>query len=304
MRFWFSHSGEVTLREQLIAQVMLGVASGDLPHGARLPSTRVLARRCGLHANTVSAAYRELQGRDTVERRHGSGVYVRELPAEASAATLGEMLVAKMVASAREMGVPLPVLQECLMRRTASQARPRWLLLESDAALAKIVRRELQEGLEEEVVVAPLETAASLQADGTVVLVLPSKLESVRSAVAAPIEVVGLQISAVPPPLAHWMAKRPPDALVGIASGWPGFLAVGRTMLVAAGVSAECLLARSTEEPNWTRGLEQTAGVVCDVTTMTRLSQGCVPVVYRIVSESSLQELRERVRETAARRKD
>ena len=45
--------------------------------GPRLP-TRELARRLGLHANTVSAVYRELEQTGWVESRHGSGVYFRQ----------------------------------------------------------------------------------------------------------------------------------------------------------------------------------------------------------------------------------
>ena len=60
MRLWLSHSSEVPLREQLITQIRLGIISGDLTAQQKLPSTRELARRFHIHANTVSAAYREL----------------------------------------------------------------------------------------------------------------------------------------------------------------------------------------------------------------------------------------------------
>ena len=75
MRLWLSHSSEVPLREQLVTQIRLGIISGDLPARQKLPSTRELARRFHIHANTVSAAYRELQRSGWVEFRKGSGVY-------------------------------------------------------------------------------------------------------------------------------------------------------------------------------------------------------------------------------------
>lgn len=83
MRLWLSKNGEVPLREQLVRQVMLGVLSGDLGPGHRLPSTRELARRFRIHSNTVSAAYRDLERRGWLESRKGSGVYVRPLTDEA-----------------------------------------------------------------------------------------------------------------------------------------------------------------------------------------------------------------------------
>ena len=60
MRFWFEHSSSVSLREQVVAQITLGILSGDLAPGERLPSIRELSRRFDLHANTVSAGYRQL----------------------------------------------------------------------------------------------------------------------------------------------------------------------------------------------------------------------------------------------------
>ena len=61
MRIWLNRTGEVSLREQLTTQVVLGIVSRDLAPGQRLPSTRELARRYGIHPNTASAAYRQLE---------------------------------------------------------------------------------------------------------------------------------------------------------------------------------------------------------------------------------------------------
>src|SRR3989449_9916107 len=73
MRLWLSKSSEVPLREQLVTQIRLGIISGDLSSRQRLPSTRELARRFRIHANTVSAAYRELHRNGWVDFRRGSG---------------------------------------------------------------------------------------------------------------------------------------------------------------------------------------------------------------------------------------
>lgn len=60
MRLWFSPASEVSIYRQLATQVQLAILSGDLKPGERLPSTRDLARRFGIHPNTVSAGYRQL----------------------------------------------------------------------------------------------------------------------------------------------------------------------------------------------------------------------------------------------------
>jgi GntR family transcriptional regulator len=49
MQLWFSHASGVSLPEQLKTQIILGILSGDLVPGLRLPSTRDVARRYHLH---------------------------------------------------------------------------------------------------------------------------------------------------------------------------------------------------------------------------------------------------------------
>ena len=60
MRLWFSRASEISIRDQLVTQIVLSILSGDLAPGQRLPSTRELARRFHLHPNTISAGYRQL----------------------------------------------------------------------------------------------------------------------------------------------------------------------------------------------------------------------------------------------------
>jgi DNA-binding transcriptional regulator YhcF (GntR family) len=75
--FVLKRKGGVPLHDQLLAQLELRILTGMLAPGQRLPSVRALARRLGLHANTVSSAYRDLETAGHVELRRGAGVYVR-----------------------------------------------------------------------------------------------------------------------------------------------------------------------------------------------------------------------------------
>src|ERR1700683_3082335 len=110
MQLWFAHGTEVSLREQLVTQVILAILCDDLGPGQRLPSTRELARRFQLHPNTVSAGYRQLEQELWVEVRHGSGVYVRDSKPEVplSPALALDQLIAQLFRSARKLGAPLP----------------------------------------------------------------------------------------------------------------------------------------------------------------------------------------------------
>ena len=64
VRLWLSRGTSIPIREQLSAQLILGVLSGRLAPGERLPSVRELARRLNVHANTISATYQDLAKND------------------------------------------------------------------------------------------------------------------------------------------------------------------------------------------------------------------------------------------------
>lgn len=72
---------------QLMEQVQYYVASGAVAGGEKLPSIRELARYLGVNPSTVVKAYGELEHAELIERRQGSGVFVR---ADAKAPSLRE----------------------------------------------------------------------------------------------------------------------------------------------------------------------------------------------------------------------
>src|SRR5258708_30667650 len=96
MQLWFSRRSEISLRDQLVTQIILGILGTDLASGERLPSTRHLARRFRLHPNTVSAAYRQLEQENWIKLRRGSGVYVRESQPQNS--SRGALLLDRLIA--------------------------------------------------------------------------------------------------------------------------------------------------------------------------------------------------------------
>ena len=55
--------------------------------------------------------------------------------------------------------------------------------------------------------------------------------------------------------------------LIGVASRWPDFIEIARTVLEAAGVENDRLVLRNGTRPRWTRGLDQTAAIICDACT-------------------------------------
>src|ERR1700693_108312 len=146
MQLWFARGSEVTIREQLVTQVILGILSDDLAPGQRLPSTRELARRFRLHPNTVSAGYRQLERERWVEFRHGSGVYVRESRPDValSPALALDQIVANVFRSARALGVPLAGGRSRIRYWLDLQPPDHFLLIEPDVELRNIVATEMQ----------------------------------------------------------------------------------------------------------------------------------------------------------------
>ena len=295
MRLWFAHGSEVTIREQLVTQVILAILSGDLSPGERLPSTRDLARRFGLHPNTVSAGYRRLEHERWVEFRHGSGVYVRQQrPEQTLPAVLAlDQMIGGLFRSARALGLPLPEIRARLQHWIERQPPNRFLLLEPDEELRRIVVAEMRL-----VVSLPVDGCAlSARIDPSLLArsipaALPSKVAKARAALTPGIELLELRVRSVPASLAAYL-PAPSDALIGVASRWPDFVRLARTMLLASGFAPESLLFRDAREPRWQRGLEQTAGVVCDVVTSAALPAKTRAVRYTLLDESSIAELRQ-----------
>src|SRR5947209_12633126 len=107
MRLWFAPHSDVPMYRQLVTQVTLGILSGDLRPGQRLPSTRALGRRFAIHPNTVSAAYRQLESDGWVQMRHVSGVYVKDDGEGASTPQQAlEFHISGFFRAMRELGLP------------------------------------------------------------------------------------------------------------------------------------------------------------------------------------------------------
>ena len=78
MRFHIQQESDIPASTQLYNQICFSIAARHYPPGHRLPSTRQLAMQTGLHRNTISKVYRQLEIDGVVEAIAGSGIYVRD----------------------------------------------------------------------------------------------------------------------------------------------------------------------------------------------------------------------------------
>jgi DNA-binding transcriptional regulator YhcF (GntR family) len=181
MQLWFARGSEVSIREQLVTQVILGILSDDFAPGHRLPSTRELARRFHLHPNTISAGYRQLERERWVEFRHGSGVYIRERKPELapSSALALDQLISRLFRSARELGTPLSTVRSRLRQWLELQPPDHFLLIEPDEELRRILAAEIQQAVNFAVQDCGLHDCLKTM-DGAIPVVLPNRAAAVR----------------------------------------------------------------------------------------------------------------------------
>lgn len=294
MQLWFSRGSEISIRDQLQTQVILGILSGELEPGQRLPSTRELARRFHLHPNTVSAGYRQLQQGKWVEFHKGSGVYVRRQDAARRSSVLElDQLITDFFRSARKTGIPLAEVHARLRHWLEMQPPDHYLLMEKDDALARIVREEISQ-----VVNLPVTACAydDVSVDkmlvGSIPVALAMSAPAIRETLAPDSELLVLQLRSAGNSLAAYLPARS-GSLIGVASGWPTFLKTARTLLIAAGFEPDCLVLRDTSQANWQRGLKQCAVVISDTLTGQRLDGTCRVITFSLLADSSLKELQE-----------
>jgi len=294
MRIWLSKSSEVPLREQLATQILLGIISNDLKPGQKLPSTRELARRFDIHSNTVSAAFQDLEQRGWVEFRKGSGVYVRERSVDAIADPKLELdqLISTLFQVARERGHSLGEIQARVKRWLETQPPDHFLVIEPDAELRSILIAEIKEATEFRVAGVGLDECSRAEVlAGAAPVAMYGQADAVRAALPPEASCLLLRLRSVPGSIAG--QERPSaDALVTVVSRWPDFLKWARTILVAAALDPDALSFRDACEPDWQKGLTSSAMVITDAVTATQLPVGCRTRVFRIIADSSLDELR------------
>lgn len=294
MRLWLSHSSEVPLREQLVTQLRLGVLSGDLAAGQKLPSTRELARRFRVHANTVSAAYRELHRCGLVEFRRGSGVYVRKLDGQQELNGSFELdrLTAQFFKAARDSGFSLSDVKSSLSHWLEAQPPDHFLVIEPDIELRKILMAEIEAATRLRARGVSIKEARDESClTGAAPVAMYSQSKAVREVLPLRVECCFLHSTSIVERLQGEQIPAP-EALVVVASRWPAFLQAAHAILIAAGVDPNALDFRDGREPGWNRGLRSAALVITDSLMAKRLPAGCAVGVFRIISDASLTELR------------
>lgn len=290
MKIWLSKNSEVPVREQLITQITLGIASGDLPTGARLPSTREIAQRYQIHSNTVSNAYQILAEQGWLEFRRGSGFYVRETNHETNHHSL-DGLIAQFVQTARDAGFSIEEIKKRLTHFFASNHANQLFVIESDAGLREIIVDEIRAATRLKVTGAEyedFEKIAGLRGANFAAMFD----EKAKISPLLPDDKTCVFLKANSAAATMKGETRPTDEdLIAVVSGWEKFLLLAKIMLVAARVEPESLLIRSTCESDWRKGLHSASMIICDSLTAKSLAGFQNIRVFPLIAEESLAEL-------------
>ncbi len=73
-----NQQSNIPVFKQLVEEIKLKIASGELQKGEQLPSIRELAVSLNLNPNTVMKSYKELEREGLLETKMGKGVFVNE----------------------------------------------------------------------------------------------------------------------------------------------------------------------------------------------------------------------------------
>ncbi len=279
------------MREQIITQISLGIISGDLQAGEKLPSTRELARRFQVHQNTISNAYRELAECHLVEFKKGSGVYVRDKTKDSSNISALEQLINKLFQEAAAQGFTFDEIKAGLRKRLSAKPLTHFLVIESDAELRKILIEEVSNATDLRVEGVSFEDLPNERAnDEAEIWLIFDKAENLQKSLPPNKNCLCLKANSVPDSMTG--KQRPSENdLIAVVSGWGKFLTLAKMFLLAARIAPETLVVRSTNESNWHGGLQNVSMIICDSATAKEFSNDERVRIFRLIAEDSLRKL-------------
>jgi GntR family transcriptional regulator len=184
VQFHIQADSEVPASKQLYDQILFGIASRQFSPGHRLPSTRQLAMQTGLHRNTISKVYNQLEATGVVESQAGSGIYVKSLGNESGDTDLSASEVRKNVQEVASQSLNQMLIHGASLReaRDLFLAEIDWRLRcgarifvsvpQNDIGAGELMTQELQQFLGVPVQLVPIEELDNILAQtqsGTVV---------------------------------------------------------------------------------------------------------------------------------------
>ncbi len=169
LNFQIQTDSEIPASKQLFAQIQFAIASGQYPAGHRLPSTRQLAMITGLHRNTISKVYQNLEDKGLVESIAGSGIYVKNLEIETqinSPSVAHSHVIQETIDSLLGQGCSLKAIRELFLEEIDWRLRCKEKVIitvpSRDLSAGEIMHQELLKSLKIPVELVTLEKVSEL----------------------------------------------------------------------------------------------------------------------------------------------
>ncbi len=246
MRFQIQADSDIPASRQLLDQIRFAIASRQYPPGHRLPSTRQLAMITGLHRNTISKIYQQLEDDGLVESYAGSGIYVRAQGHESKNSFNSPLLsqypeVGRLICQSLDQllshELTLSQIKELLLAeidwRLRCSAKVLITIPHSDLGAGELMLKELEQSLNIPVELVPLEELEAVLAQTKSATVVTSRyFINVAEAIATPfsIRVIPIDIYDYSQELSL-VKQLPSDSRLGIVSVSPGIIKVAEILI-------------------------------------------------------------------------
>jgi GntR family transcriptional regulator len=246
LQFQIRSDSDIPASKQLFDQIRFAIASRQYPPGHRLPSTRQLAMMTGLHRNTISKVYQQLEESGLVDSLAGSGIYVKMSDRESLKQLNSPLfkqypeasqLIRKSLDNLLAQGLTLCQIREFLLEeidwRLRSSAQVLVTVPSSDIGAGKLMLLELQQSLNIPVQLVPIEELQQVLAQTQSGTVVTSRyFISEVEAIAAPysIRAIAVDIHDYTQEL-EIVKKLPKDSRLGIVSLSEGILNISEILV-------------------------------------------------------------------------
>ncbi|WP_013322194.1 GntR family transcriptional regulator [Gloeothece verrucosa] len=246
LQFQIQSDSEIPASKQLFDQIRFAIASRQYPPGHRLPSTRQLAMITGLHRNTISKVYQQLEEDGLVESLAGSGIYVKVQGHEGGFSSQSPILqqypqasqlIRKSLDDLLSQGLTLSQVRELFLSEIDWRLRcgaQVWITVPTaDLGAGKLMLKELEQSLAVPVQLVPLEELTQVLAQTKSGTVVTSRyFIGPAEAIATPygIRVIPIDIYDYSKEL-EFVKKLPTDSRLGIVSLSDGILRVAEILI-------------------------------------------------------------------------
>jgi GntR family transcriptional regulator len=295
VQFNIQTDSEIPASKQLFDQIQFAIASRQYPPGHRLPSTRQLAMITGLHRNTISKVYRQLEDTGLVESLAGSGIYVKALGHEGGTHQGSPILnqypeanklVQQSLDELLNQGFTLTQARELFLSEIDWRLRCSAQVLVTvpirDIGAGELMVSELEKSLKIPVQLVPLEqldTVLSKTQSGTVVTSRYFITEA--EAIAAPrsVRVIPIDIYDYNQEL-NLIKNLPKDSCLGVVSLSIGIIGVAEILIHSLRGDDLLLMTAQIDDHHKLNALIRTAHtIICD--------QASYPLVKQAIIEAS-----------------